>query len=321
MDIINNLPPLGIDIVVLLLVIAIKSLITHLSSNTGLSFFHFYCQQLAGKVNKPNNSNQQRKIAGFIACLITIVPVMIILWLFESYVELNIIWHALLLYLSLGSFGHVKAAKNISLSSQKQLKDQARQQLAPWVLRDVKQLTFLGMHKACIEMLQSRFLQHQFAIAFYFLLLGPYFALSARILIDMHHCWNLKLKTFQPFGLFANWCTQWLLWLPTRLYTTVLFLVNITRPRISKMTSFSTVIFSINNNLALAALASILNVKLGGVAMYEGEKQRAIEFNGNARMPNTDDINHAIGQLNLVKTLALGSLICIVVVLAIIPTR
>lgn len=319
MDVITTLPPLGIDILVLLLVVVIKSLVTRLSSYNGLSFFHFYCQQLANKVNKPNNSDSQRKVAGFIASLITLVPVLIILWLFENYVELSVIWHALLLYFSLGSFGHIAAAKRIKRYSEQQLKEQTRHELAPWVLRDVKQLSFMGMHKACIEMVQLRFIQHQFAIAMYFLLLGPYVALTVRMLIDMHHCWNPKKQAFQYFGLFVSWCSRCLLWAPTRLYIVALSTVNFNRPVLLSNKVPSNLLFEFNNKIALAALASIIDVKLGGVAMYDTEKKRVTEFNQQARVPSADDIERTINQLNLVKILSFGGLICVMIILALMP--
>lgn len=318
MDTIATLPPVGLNIVVLLVVILLKSLITRLSSNSHLSFFHFYCQQLANKVNKPSNSAGQRKVAGFIACLITIVPVLLILWIFEYYVELNIVWHAFLLYFAFGSFGHSRAVKNIRTYSEQQLKEDAREALSPWVLRDVKKLSLMGINKASIEMLQIRFLQHQFSIACYFLLLGPYVAITTRMLIDMHHCWNTKKNAFQYFGLFAQWSVQSLMWLPTRLYTLVLSVANLARPVFLSNKVPNHLMFSTNNNIALAAMASILDIRLGGVAMYDEEKQRATEFNQSANAPSAIDIDRAIGQLNSVKILTVGVLLGVIVILVII---
>ena len=93
-----QLPKLTQDILMLLMVVAIKSLIARFGNLNQTSLFTLYCQRLSDKVNRPINSNKQRKIAGGIACVITLSPVIIILWLFADFVAVPWLWQALLLY-------------------------------------------------------------------------------------------------------------------------------------------------------------------------------------------------------------------------------
>lgn len=315
MDFIASLSSFTQNVFLLLIVIAIKSLITLLSTPSNTSFLAFYCQRFSDKVNKPNNSVQQQKIAGLIATLITIAPIVAILWLFEGLIQVSWLWHALLLYFSLGSFGAISKAKSVAKHIQQQDKQSAREQLANWVLRDVNTLSPLGLHKASIEMLTLRYLQQQFTIAFYFLLLGPYFSFTLRMICELHYNWNSKLKTFRAFGYLPKACFRLFLWLPERIYFLMAIFLNATKP-VHKFISYSSqFLFKSGSKLTLSMMACSLGVKLGGVAMYQGEKVRHDVFNPAGKQPEHTDVLMVTKQIRLHQILSLVLLIAMVVLI------
>ncbi len=281
------------NVLLLLATILIKALLSRYIQTEPLRFFSWYNQLLAKKVNKPQNSAQQQNIAGIVASLITLLPIIIILWLFEDFIALPWMWHALLLYLALGNFRLSKTIVDIKQALLAKQTHLAKQTLKPWVLRDVDNLSTMGIAKASIEMQLLRYLQHYFVIAFYFLSVGSLMALTVRLIIDMHYCWNTKQSNFQYFGKFIAHLTIIVQWLPLRVFSLLMLISTLTYNFTLNATIFKKYCFQFNNNIVMAILAIILNIKLAGVASYEGEKLRRTSFNEQGQQPQNNDIVRA----------------------------
>jgi adenosylcobinamide-phosphate synthase len=293
-----EISPFTYSIVMLYGVILVKFLASYLASHEPLRFFRLFCDQLAKKVNKSKNSERQRSISGLIAILVTLTPLLIILWLFEAFVEAAWLWQGFLLYLALGNLHLSKTSKEIAKMIVAKKNFEAKQLLSPWVLRDTQPLSSLGLSKGCIEMLLLRAMQNLFTISFFFLVLGPLAALSVRLLIEMHYSWNNKQKAFQHFGQNIAFLVNAVQWLPNRIFSLVLlfscFGKNFTLySRLSR-----TYFFELNNNYALSLFALSLEIKLGGVAMYQDTKLRKISFNDHGRQPQATDIIHASKRIS-----------------------
>lgn len=321
-DVYNALPQIAQYILVLLGVVFCKisfnKISPSLTQQSAFIFYRFYCQQLAEKVNKEKNSDSQRKIAGFIASVITITPLIIIVWLFEEFIAVPVIWQALLLFAALGSFNLNNLGKAVATQLNVQDKYQAKQTLSPWLSRDSDQLSPIGISKACIEMLILRKFQQQFAIGFFFIFIGPLAALSFRLLLETHYSWNIKHHQFRFFGRFINKTINVLQWLPSRLFLLLLVLTSINQNILLFWRLVKKLFFTNNNSIIIAYCAYILGIKLGGVAMYSKNKIRRVSFNEQGQQPQAKDIIATMKQLNLVMTLAFGILISIVIVTAIL---
>jgi adenosylcobinamide-phosphate synthase len=321
-DVYDALPLIAQHILVLFVVVAIKILFNKISPSitqqATFTFYRFYCQQLAEKVNKDKNSDAQRNIAGFIATVITITPLIIIVWLFEEFIAVPVIWQALLLFVAFGSFNVNNLGKTVATQLNAQDKYQAKQTLSPWLSRDSDQLSPIGISKACIEMLILRKFQQQFAIGFFFIFIGPLAALSFRLLLETHYSWNIKHHQFRFFGRFIHTLVNVVQWLPSRLFLLLLVLTSINQHILLFWRLVKRLFFTNNNSIIVAYFAYILGIKLGGVAMYSKNKLRRISFNEQGQQPQANDIIAAIKQLNLVMTLAMGILISIVIVIAIL---
>jgi adenosylcobinamide-phosphate synthase len=278
-----------------------------------LNAFQFYCRQLARKVNK--DSQTQQKTAGIIAIIITILPLVVMLWLFSAFIEVIWLWEGMLLYIALGSLTMAPIGKELArLLVANKLYD-AKQYLQPFVLRDTAPLSSLGLSKAYIEMHLLKTLQQQVTVIFYFLLIGPLAALTYRLLLEMHYCWNIKQKSFIHFGRPIKLIVDILQWLPVRLFT-LLLLILITRIDITLCWRLiSSQFFQLNNNIALHCLALSLQTKLGGVSMYQGIKLRKISFNERGRQPQPSDIIHANTKIRQPLFLATVSIILIATII------
>ena len=321
MDYLLQLPGTAQDIVLLLAVIAIKFVIAKLSTPAQGNFFHFYCLQLANKVNKAHHSKRHKQIAGAIATLITLIPIVVILWLFEQFIALPWLWSALLLYFSLGPMQLNAIAKQEAKYLADQDKYQAKQLLAPFVLRDTEQLSPLGLIKASIEMLVLKSSQQYIVISCCFLLFGPLVAFSYRMLLEMHYSWNIKRLEFNPFGQFVHQLVALAQWLPNRVMLLALMLTSMSAATLLHWRLIKCHLFRLNNDILLGYFAYCLGIQLGGVAMYDRVKLRRVSFNQQARQPEVKHILLAIKQLNLVTTLLLGLLLSILILVTIIKVN
>ena len=114
---INNIPPFTWLVFILCAVVLLKWIINRFINKSHyepLNAFQFYCRQLAKKVNKTNNSQTQQKLAGLIAIIVTMLPLIVMLWLFEAFIEVLWLWEGMLLYFSLGSLILGKNGKELA---------------------------------------------------------------------------------------------------------------------------------------------------------------------------------------------------------------
>jgi adenosylcobinamide-phosphate synthase len=286
------------QLLILLTVILSKAVVSHFIHHEPLRFFQFYCQKLSDKVNKPNNSTKQQTIAGLVAVIITLPPILIILWMFEAFIEVDFLWQAFLLYLAIGSFGLTRTNKTIAQALVSKQNYLAKQTLNPWVLRETETLSSLGLSKTSIEMQLLRTLQQGYTVAGIFIVFGPLMALGYRLLLEMHYCWNTKLIKNQGFGFFSNHLVNLITWLPVRIFSLLLLFISLGKNVILFWRLSRKYFFQLNNNIALLLFALNLEIKLGGVAIYDDKnhskhKLRKINFNDLARQPQVTDIIHA----------------------------
>lgn len=298
----TTLSSFSYQLLILLSVILSKAIVSHFIRHEPLRFFQFYCQKLSDKVNRPQNTSQhtpkQQAIAGLVAIIITLPPIIIILWLFESFVEVDFLWQGLLLYIAIGSFGLAQINKTIAQALVSKQNYLAKQTLKPWVLRETEPLSNLGLSKTSIEMQLLRTLQQGYAVAVIFITFGALMAISYRLLLEMHYCWNTKLVKYNHFGLYSKRLVNLCFWLPVRIFSLLLLFVSIGKDFVLFWRLSRQYFFQLNTNIALSLLALSLEVKLGGVAIYDDkehskEKLRKVNFNNLARQPQATDIIHA----------------------------
>ena len=304
----QNLPyinPFTNNVLLLLSVLLVKFLFNTMISHDPLKYFHFYCTKLSNKVNKSNNSSTQQHIAGMVAIFVTLAPIVIILWLFAAFIEIKWLWQGFLLYLAIGPLGVSKAGKSVAQALVANNNYLAKQILNPWVLRETDQLSSMGLSKASIEMMLLKMLQQKVVIIMYFLLMGPLAALSIRLLFEMHYSWNIKQAKFHYFGLTISKIVNILQWLPVRLFTLILLLTLANKNIVLYWRLLKGKVFVLNNDIALHCLSLALEIKLGGVALYNGTKVRKKSFNEQAKQPSPTDIIHASNKIKQIGIILL----------------
>lgn len=320
----NHLPDINdfsASVLLLFLVILLKILVTHFVSHQPMQYFRFYCQRLADKVNKSAATPSKQALAGALAGIVTLVPIVIMLWLFEAFIEVPWLWQGFLLYLALDSFGLGRDSQSIAQALVAGQTYYARQSLNPWVLRQTEQLSSLGLSKACIEMQLLRCISQCFTVSLYFLLAGPLAAISYRLLLEMHYSWNVKRVQFNHFGVALSQAVHLLQWLPGRMFVLVLLLGTIGQNFVLFWRLLRGQFFKNNNDLVINALALVLGVKLGGVAMYDDHKLRREVVNQLGRQPEPTDIIHASKRINHVLYFSAACLIFAVFITLMVSNR
>ena len=303
-------------LLILLTVLVSKAFISHFIHHEPLRLFQFYCGKLSDKVNNNTNNPQQQTIAGLIAIFVTLTPIAIILWLFESFIEVDFLWQFLLLYIAIGSFGLAKVNKTIAQAIVAKQNYFAKQTLSALVLRETEPLSSVGLAKTSIEVLLLKTLQQGYSIAFVFLLAGPLAAISFRLLLEMHYGWNTKLIKFNHFGLYSKILVNIVLWLPIRIFSLLLLFTSIGKNFVLFWRLSKSHFFQLDNSIAILLFALTLEIKLGGVAIYDDGEQgnnklRKTNFNDLARQPQVTDIIHANNKLKMLIYFSLFFLIFI----------
>lgn len=298
MTVLTELMPFTYHVLILMVVLVIKATVSHFVAHEPLRFFQFYCLQLGNKVNNSKNPSQQQTIAGLLALLVTLLPIVIILWLFADFVAVDYLWQGLLLYLALGSLnlGQInKALAQALVAKQHYL---AKQTLKPLLLRGTEQLSQVGLNKAAIEMQLLRSMQQVYVVSFVFIAFGPLAALSYRLMLEMHYCWNTKLAQFKYFGFYSQLFIQLIQWLPSRLMALLILMSSLNQGISLSWRLTRGHFFKLNNNFVIGVHAFSLAVRLGGVAIYQEEKLRKSAFNDLAKQPEPQDIIKATGKVN-----------------------
>jgi adenosylcobinamide-phosphate synthase len=321
-----NLTAFSYQILILLITLISKSVISHFVPHEPLRFFQFYCEKLSDKVNKPQNSPKQQTISGLVAIIVTLVPIAVILYLFEAFIAVDYLWQGLLLYLALGSFGLAKINKSIAQAIVAKQNYVAKQTLQPWVLRETEPLSSLGLSKTAIEMMLLRTLQQGYCVAVIFLLLGPLAALLFRLLLEMHYSWNNKLTRFAYFGKYSQKIVNLLQWLPVRLFSLLILFTSLGKNFLLFWRLSKKHFFKLDNTIALLLVALSLEVRLGGVAMYNNAdsantKLRKVSVNDLARQPQVTDIIHANNKINYLVGFSLVFIILVAVASELIATN
>ncbi|MBO9490883.1 cobalamin biosynthesis protein [Endozoicomonas sp. G2_1] len=311
----TSLPSLSQACLLAVSVYLLKALLSHYLPHRPLAFFTFFCQLLANKVNRRDNASNQQKLSGTIAIVVSLAPVVIILWLFADFIEVIELWHGLLLYLALGGFGISHESKAMAQALVAKQNYVAKQTLQTRVLRDTSELSTMGLAKANIEMQLLTFAQQQVMIIGYFLLFGPLFALSCRLLLEMHYSWNHKQDSFRYFGQPIAAMVNLLQWPFSKTLGLLVLFSTIQQNLVLHWRLSKQHLLTNNNNFLLHNGALALGVQLAGVAIYQGKKLRRDSFNQQARQPEIRDIIAASRLVRLQKIL----LSVILLFIAIVP--
>ncbi|WP_019030222.1 cobalamin biosynthesis protein CobD/CbiB [Colwellia piezophila] len=298
MTALTELAPFTYHVLMLTVVLLIKTLTSHFIAHEPLRYFQFYCLQLSTKVNNSGSSAQHQTIAGLGALLVTLVPIVIILSLFADFIAVDYLWQGLLLYFALGNLNFGQINNSIAQALVAKKNHLAKKILTPLTLRETAPLSQVGLSKAAIEMQLLRSAQQIYVVSFLFISFGPLAALSYRLILEMHYCWNTKLAQFKHFGFYSQLFVQLMQWLPCRLMALFILLSTLGQGSLLFWRLTRGHFFKLNNDFVMSVHAFSLAVRLGGVAMYQQEKLRKVAFNDLGKQPEPKDIIKATSKIH-----------------------
>ena len=114
----------------------------------------------------------------------------------------------------------------------------------------------------------------------------------------MHYVWNIKLSRYIYFGAAINHIVKLFQWFPSRIFAIILLIGTVGKSPVLCWRLTRSKFLQTGNGLLLHILALGLEIKLSGVAMYQGNKLRKTSFNDHARQPQATDIIHANKRIN-----------------------
>lgn len=257
---------------VLLIVVITSRLIPLSEAYHPLTFFRFFAQQLANKVNPDlQRSSQQQLLSGSLAIVVALLPCLILVYALYQFSELPLILDALVLYCSLDWHTQSKVAVDTSLLLQKKQLSLARQQASKILLRDTDKLNAMGLSKALIESVLLQSSKLVIGTLGYFLLGGGLAALSYRLLQELQRQWNPKLNQFHFFGRPASLLAN-LLAFPALLLSSIIIALQYGLVNCFKSCQQKRTFFNRGSFYLLSCSSVALQRDLGGPAFYNQKK-------------------------------------------------
>jgi adenosylcobinamide-phosphate synthase len=139
-----------------------------------------------------------------------------------------------------------------------------------------------------------RISHQQVSVMFWFICIGPVFALAYRLCYEASQSWNIKLPKFHRFGWMAAQICIILQWFPSRLYGMFLALLSLSMTSkilYKRLFSFNGMMQS-NGGFLLSAAGLALNRNLSGAVIYDSQKYQRVKYLGKQE-PQVDDIKKA----------------------------
>ncbi|WP_249185440.1 cobalamin biosynthesis protein [Moritella sp. 5] len=261
---------------------------------------HFHPTQLlnqlfsaiADKVNNAQRSHQQQYIAGNLA-LITMLGFILIIAAVIQFIVIEPILFEFVLLLCLLKWEKINLPE-IDLGNLE--KQTIISQIQPRTLRDLDQLSLLGLHKASIENLCLRNSYQWFAVIFWYISVGIWAAIIYRVIQLMAHNWNSKLTVNRHFGRPAAFLLH-LLSAPNHIILgcTLRSLQRATSP-LENLNKQAKKWHHFSSGFLLSSFAYSLAIQLGGPRKYQGTMNRFSQL-GHTEPAQRDDINRAQQKL------------------------
>ena len=255
---------------------------------------NLFFSAIADKVNNAQRSHQQQYIAGNLA-LITMLGFILIIAAIIQFIVIEPILFELVLLLCLLQWEKINLPE-VNLGNLE--KQTIISQIQPRTLRDLDQLSLLGLHKASIENLCLRNSYQWFAVIFWYISVGIWAAIIYRAIQLMAHNWNTKLPVNHQFGRPAASLLQ-LLASPAHLILacTLRCLQRATSP-LSNLNQQAKQWHHFSTGFLLSSFAYSLAIQLGGPRKYQGSMQRFSQL-GHTQPAQRDDIKRAQQKLTL----------------------
>lgn len=264
---------------------------------------------------RADQSARRQQFAGLLGWALLVLPPVALLWTLLS--TLPNLWQSIITVLTLAfclggrSLGeHARAVAGPLVRGDL---GTARQRVAMLVSRDTRALDEGGISRATIESVLENGNDAIFASLFWFALGGAPAALLHRLANTLDARWGYRSARYENFGRAAARLDDLLNWVPARLCALVYALVGHWLAAVRCWRAQARHAASPNGGPVMAAGAGALQIRLGGPAMYAGQRENR-PILGCGREARAADIPRALallrrGTLLWVLVIALASLL------------
>ena len=244
---------------------------------------------------------------GVLACLLLIVPWLIVAYLLEDYFGW---WFALIIaYLAIGGKSLEDHALQVADALEQADIDLARQKVSYIVSRETSELDEQAISRSTIESVLENGSDAIFAALFWFIVAGTPGVVLYRLSNTLDAMWGYHNEKYEYFGKFSARLDDVLNWIPARLTALTYLLVGNSRLAWQCWQQQAKQWYSPNAGVVMATGAGALGIQLGGTARYHG-KEKARPILGAGRPPQAEDIERS-WQL-VANGMLLWSVICMV---------
>lgn len=266
--------------------------------------------RFADHLEKSLNAGEQRRLRGVLAWAVAVLPLTLVAWTLASLPIIGWLCSLLLLYLAIGLRSLAEHARPISEALYDDDLAQARLRVSYMVSRQTAELDAPAVACAATESVLENGSDAVFAALFWFALLGAPGVMLYRLSNTLDAMWGYRNARFGQFGWAAARLDDVLNYLPARLTALTYALCGRTRQALHCWRTQAPSWDSPNAGPVMAAGAGALNVRLGGPAVYHGERHQRPVL-GSGPVAEAKDIERAV---RLVRR---GVLLWLLVLLAI----
>lgn len=214
-------------------------------------------------------SDHQQRWRGFLAVVILLAPLYLCCSWLSSLDLAGQIFQVGVLYLAIGGRSLVEHAARVVVALQQDGLAKARQQVGYLVSRETGNMDEAAVVRATVESILENSCDAIFAALFWFLLLGAPGALLLRLANTLDAMWGYRNDRYHAFGWAAARLDDLLGLIPARLTALTFILMGNTRGALRAWRECPER-KSPNATLVMATGAGALDLRLGGVATYDG---------------------------------------------------
>lgn len=185
--------------------------------------WHKFAEQLAEKVNT-RASYSQSLISGTLAWGLMILPTLAVLIALKPLVWQPALFELAFLLLAIEWRNTQRFGRLFVEALARNDKEQARLLIRPYLNRETRPLSLLGLGKAGVETLTMSYGRNLIGVLFWYGISGATGAFLYRMCVELARAWSPSREYFHPFGLPAVRVVAILDWLPLRLYSLFILL-------------------------------------------------------------------------------------------------
>jgi adenosylcobinamide-phosphate synthase len=248
---------------------------------------------LENRLSAPtNNTLLKQRLAGGLAVTIAVIPILLVVLLINEIEYLVTLLASVILYFCIAANSLEQHTLAVYSKLQENNPEQAKANLALIVSRETDNMDELAIRKATIESALENGADAIFAPLFWFIIAGPLGAIGYRMINTLDAMWGYKTPRHRHFGWFAARLDDCVNWIPARLTALSYALLGNTRHALLCWQQQAHKCDSPNAGPVMTAGAGALNLQLGGVAVYHGQRKQKPEL-GCGRLPTNYDIKRA----------------------------